>query len=49
MFTILDAALPSIFDIVGGLLPYLLLGLLISAAVAGAIVLIVLFSKKRRK
>jgi hypothetical protein len=49
MLTLFDAALPSIFDIAGGLLPYLLLGLLISAAVAGAIVLIVLFSKKRRK
>ena len=49
MLTLFDAALPSVIDTAADLLPYIVIGLLVAGAAAGAIVLIVLFSKKSRK
>lgn len=46
--TLLDIALAPELSVIE-LLEYLLIGLLIAGAIAGAIVLIVIFSKKRKK
>ena len=43
-----DAALPTVFDYAEELFPYILIGLLIAAAIAVSIVLIVKFSKKKK-
>ena len=48
MLTLLDAALPSVVEVAGYLLPYIVIGLLIAGAIAVSIVLIVKFSRKKK-
>lgn len=48
MHTLMDAALPSVIEVAGYFLPYIVIGLLIAGAIAVSIVLIVKFSRKNK-